>query len=54
MTRQEMIKKLEEIQEELLWGSNDELTNHAKKWTYIFVADALECVQKNCEVNEND
>ena len=49
MTRQEMIKKLEKIHDALMWESNDELTDHAKKWTYIFVDQALECLQKNEE-----
>lgn len=35
MTRQEMIKKLEKIHDVLIWESNDELTDHAKKWAYI-------------------
>ena len=30
MTRQEMIKKLEESHDALMWESNDELTGHAK------------------------
>lgn len=49
MTRQEMIKKLEKIHDALMWESNDELTDHAKKWVYIFVDQALECLQKNEE-----
>lgn len=49
MTRQEMIKKLEEIHDALIWESNDELTDHTKKWAYIFVDQALECLQKNEE-----
>ena len=49
MTRQEMIKKLEKIHDALMWESNDELTDHAQKWAYIFVAHALECLQKNEE-----
>ena len=52
MTRQEMIKKLEEIKEEVAWESNDELTDHAKKWAYIFVDQALECLQKNEEYKD--
>ena len=49
MTRQEMINKLEEIHDALMWESNDELTDHTKKWAYIFVDQALECLQKNEE-----
>ena len=53
MTRQEMIDQLEEIRNELIVSDNDELTDHAKKWTYIFVDQALECLQKN-EEYKND
>ena len=53
MTRREMIKNLEEIKNELIVGDNDELTDYARKWTYIFVDQALECLQKN-EEYKND
>ena len=53
MTRQEMIKKLEKIHDALMGESNDELTDHTKKWAYIFVDQALECLQKN-EEYKND
>ena len=53
MTRQEMIKKLEKIHDALMWESNDELKKKKKKWTYIFVDQALECLQKN-EEYKND
>ena len=53
MTRQEMIKTLVEIKEELKGDCNGELTDHARKWTYIFVDQALECLQKN-EEYKND
>ena len=49
MTRQEMIDQLEKIHDALMWESNDELTDHTKKWAYIFVDQALECLQKNEE-----
>ena len=52
MTRQKMIKTLEKIHDELLWESNDELTDHTKKWAYIFVDQALECLQKNEEYKD--
>ena len=52
MTRQKMIKTLEKIHDALMWESNDELTNHARKWTYIFVDQALECLQKNEEYKD--
>lgn len=52
MTRREMIKKLEKIHDALIWESNDELTDHAKKWAYIFVDQARECLQKNEEYKD--
>ena len=48
-----MINTLEEIKNELALGNNDELTDYARKWTYIFVDQALECLQKN-EEYKND
>ena len=53
MTRQEMINQLEEIKNELIVGDNDELTDYARKSTYIFVAQALEYLQRN-EDYKND
>ena len=52
MTRQKMIKTLEKIHDALIWEPDDELTDHAKKWAYIFVAQALECLQKNEEYKD--
>ena len=49
MTRQEMINTLEEIKNELALGNNDELTDYARKWTYIFVDQAIERLQENRE-----
>ena len=49
MTRQEMIDQLEEIKNELIVGDNNELTDYTRKWAYIFVDQALECLQKNEE-----
>lgn len=54
MTRQEMIKKLEEIHDALMWESNDELTDYARKWTYIHVDQTIERLQENCEECKND
>lgn len=54
MTRQEMIKNLEEIKNELALGNNDELTDYARKWTYIHVDQAIERLQENCEEYKND
>ena len=48
-----MIDQLEEIKNELIVGDNDELTDYARKWTYIFVDQALEYLQKN-EEYKND
>ena len=52
MTRKEMINKLEKIHDALIWESNDELTDHTKKWAYIFVDQARECLQKNEEYKD--
>ena len=49
-----MIDQLEEIKNELIVGDNDELTDHTKKWTYIFVDQALECLQKNEEYKNDE
>lgn len=49
MTRQEMIDQLEEIRNELALGNNDELTDYTRKWTYIFVDQAIERLQENRE-----
>lgn len=54
MTRQEMIDQLEEIKEELKGDCNSELTDYARKWTYIFVDQAIERLQENCEECKND
>ena len=53
MTRQEMIDQLEEIKNELIVGDNDELTDYARKWTYIHVDQAIERLQENCEECKN-
>ena len=53
MTRQEMINTLEEIKNELALGNNDELTDHARKWAYIHVDQAIEHLQENYGA-END
>lgn len=49
MTRQEMIKTLVEIRQELKGDCNGELTDHARKWTYIFVDQAIEFLAENEE-----
>lgn len=53
MTRQEMLDQLEEIKNELALGNNDELTDYARKWTYIHVDQAIERLQENYGV-KND
>lgn len=54
MTRQVMINTLEEIKNELALGNNNELTDYTRKWTYIFVDQAIERLQENCEEYKND
>ena len=53
MTIQEMIDQLEEIKNELIVGDNDELTDYARKWTYIHVDQAIERLQENHEECKN-
>ena len=47
MTRQEMIKKLEEIKEEIAWDSDGELTDYAQENAYICIAQAIEYISEN-------
>lgn len=53
MTRQEMLKTLVEIKEELKRDCNGELTDYARKWTYVFVDQAIEFLAEN-EEHKND
>lgn len=47
MTRQEMIKKLEEIKEAIAWDINCELTNYARDKAYIAIDSAIEFINEN-------
>ena len=47
MTRQEMIKKLEEIKEEVDWDNDGELTDYAREKAYIAIDSAIEHLQEN-------
>ena len=49
MTRQEMIKKLEEIKEEIEWDNDGELTYYAQENAYICNAQAIEYISENEE-----
>ncbi len=53
MTRQEMIKKLEEIKEAIAWDINCELTDYARERAYVAISGAIEHLQENYEA-END
>lgn len=53
MTRQEMIKKLEEIKDEIAWDSDGELTDYARDKAYIAIEGAIEVLQENYGA-END
>lgn len=53
MTRQEMIKKLEEIKEEVAWDSDGELTDYARDKAYIAIVGAIDFLQENYGA-END
>ena len=47
MTRQEMIKKLEDIKDEIAWDSDGELTDYARDKAYIAIDSAIEYLQEN-------
>lgn len=49
MTRQKMIKKLEEIKEKVDWDSDDELTDYARERAYVCVQQAIEFLSENEE-----
>ena len=49
MTRQEMIKKLEEIKEEIALDSDGELTDYAQEKAYICTDQAIEYISENEE-----
>ena len=53
MTRQEMIKKLEEIKEEVAWDSDGELTDYAREKAYVCIQQAIEFLSEN-EEYKND
>ena len=52
MTRQEMIKKLEEIKEEVAWDRNDELTEYTRVRVYYALDDITDKLQKNRQIKE--
>lgn len=49
MTRQEMIKKLEEIKEAIAWDIDCELTDYAQENAYICIAQAIGYISENEE-----
>ena len=53
MTRREMIKKLEEIKEEVDWDNDSELTDYAREKAYICIDQAIEYISEN-EKQEED
>ena len=53
MTRQEMIKKLEEIKEEVDWDNDGELTDYAREKACVAISGAIEHLQENYGA-END
>ena len=48
MTRQEMIQLLKMVKTAIAEDVNNELTDYTRKWTYIFVDQAIERLQENC------
>lgn len=53
MTRQEMIKKLEEIKDEVAWDSDGELTDYARVRAYVCIQQTIEFLSEN-EEYKND
>ena len=53
ITRQEMIKKLEEIKEEVAWDNDGELTDYARERAYVCIQQAIEFLIEN-EEYKND
>lgn len=49
MTRQKMIKKLEEIKEKIDQDSDDELTDYARERAYVCIQQAIEFLSENEE-----
>lgn len=49
MTRQEMIKQLEEIKEAIAWDIDCELTDYAREKAYIAIGSAIEFIAENEE-----
>lgn len=49
MTKQEMIKKFEEIKEAIAWDSDGELTDYAREKAYIAIDSAIEFITENEE-----
>lgn len=49
MTRQKIIKKLEEIKEKIDWDSDDELTDYARERAYVCIQQAIEFLSENEE-----
>ena len=53
MTRQEIIKKLEDIKEEVASDSDGELTDYARERAYVCIQQAIEFLSEN-EEYKND
>lgn len=49
MTRQEMIKELEEIKYAIWWDNGGELTDYAKNKAYIAIDSVIEFIKENKE-----
>lgn len=49
MTRQEMIKNLEEIKEAIAWDIDCELTEYAQEKAYIAIDSAIDFIAENEE-----
>lgn len=47
MTRQELIKKIEEVKEMLAWENIDDLTEYAREEAYICLVSAIDFIKEN-------
>ena len=49
MTRFDLIKKLEEIREQVAWDSDETITDYAREQVYVCVKQAIEFLKENEE-----
>lgn len=49
MTRDELIKKLEELDEAIVWNDGLELTDYAREKAHINILDTINIIKENEE-----